>query len=90
MASDNGAGWPARIWAAIGGAVLLLLRRKLALPVLALSLGAFALNMLHTYALSEGGQIMGQQMAITNVMIAAVLLFLIWYAWMMSKRGVLR
>ena len=84
------AAWAIGVWAAIGAAVLLLLRRKLALPVFALSLGAFSLNMLYTYALGDGGQIIGQQMAVTNVMIAAVLLFLIWYSWMMSKQGVLR
>lgn len=82
--------WAIGVWAAIAAAILLLLRRKLAMPVFALSLGAFALNMLHTYGLSEGGRIMGQQMAVTNVIIAAVLLFLIWYAWMMGKKGVLR
>lgn len=82
--------WAIGVWAAIAAAVLLLLRRKLAMPVFALSLGAFALNMLHTYVLGEGGQIMGQQMAMTSGMIAAVLLFLVWYSWMMSKKGVLR
>ena len=84
------AAWAIGVWAAIGAAVLLLLRRKLALPVFAVSLGAFALNMLHTHVLGDGGRIMGQQMALTNVMIAAVLLFLIWYSWMMGKTGVLR
>lgn len=82
--------WAIGVWAAIAAAVMLLLRRKLAMPVFALSLGAFALNMLHTYVLSEGGRIMGPQMMTTNVMIAAVLAFLIWCSWMMSKKGVLR
>ena len=82
--------WAVGVWAAIAGAVLLLLRRKLAMPVFAVSLCAFALNMLHTYALSEGGRIMGQRMMTTNVLIAAVLAFLIWYSWMMGRKGVLR
>ena len=84
------AAWAIGVWAAIAGAVLLLLRRKLALPVFAVSLGAFMLNMLHTYGLSDGGRIMGQQMAVTNVMIAVILVGLIGYCWMMSGKRVLR
>jgi len=82
--------WATGVWSAIIGSVLILLRRKLAFPVFALSLAAFLLSLVYTYVLAGAGEIMGQQMAITSAVITAVLVFLAWYAWAMGKRGVLR
>lgn len=81
--------WPTGVWTAEAASFLLLLRRKLALPVFAVSLAAFLISVFYTYVLSDGGSIMGPSMAITNIVITAVLLFLIWYARAMTKRGVL-
>jgi hypothetical protein len=72
------------------GSVLLLLRRKLALPVFAVSLTAFLISLFYTYVLTDGGAILGRQMAIVSAVIAALLLFFIWYSWRMTKRSVLR
>ncbi|KSB88068.1 hypothetical protein AS593_19365 [Caulobacter vibrioides] len=88
-------GWMTLVWAigvfgAFGASVLVLLRRKLAFGVFAVSLAAFLLSLLYTYALTDGGKVMGQQMAITSAVIAALLAFFTWYAWAMSRRGVLR
>ena len=82
--------WAVGVFGALLGSVLILLRNKLAWPVLAVSLAAFLLMQIHTYVLTDGGKIMGQSMAITSAVIAALLAFFTWYAWAMTRRGVLR
>jgi len=81
-------------WMTIVGAflasILLLLRRKLALPAFLLSLVAFLISLLYTYVLTDGGAVMGQQMAITSAVIAGLLVFFSWYSRFMEVRGVLR
>lgn len=84
------ADWAIGVFGALLGSVLILLRNKLAWPVLAVSLAAFLLSLVYTYVLTDGGKIMGQQVAITSAVIAALLAFFIWYAWAMTRRGVLR
>jgi hypothetical protein len=82
--------WTIGVWGAMLASVLLLLRNRLAFPVFAVSLAAFLVSLLYTYVLTDGGEIMGPQMAIANVVITALLLIFIWYSWLMTKRGVLR
>jgi hypothetical protein len=88
-------GWMTVVWAvgvfgAFLASILLLLRKKLALPVFVLSLAAFLVSLLYTYVLTDGGTVMGQQMAITSAVIAGLLVFFSWYSWLMTGRGVLR
>lgn len=88
-------GWMTVVWAvgvfgALLASVLLLLRRKLAAPVFLVSLVAFVISLLHTYVLTDGGKVMGSQMAIASGVIFVVLALLTFYAWRMGKRGVLR
>jgi hypothetical protein len=82
--------WAVGVFGALLGSVLILLRHRLAWPVLAVSLAAFLLSLAYTYALTDGGKIMGPQMAITSAVIAGLLAFFVWYAWWMTRRGVLR
>ncbi len=82
--------WAIGVWGAMLASVLILLRRKVAVPVFAASLAAFMVNLLYTYVLTDGGEIMGRGMAITSAVITALLLFFMWYSWLMTKRGVLR
>ena len=81
--------WAVGVWGAFLGSVLILLRRRVAAPVFAVSLAAFLLSVLYTYVLTDGGPIMGSAMAITSVVITALLLFFMWYSRLMTKRGVL-
>lgn len=88
-------GWMMAVWAvgvfgAFLASILLLLRRKLAFPVFSLSLGAFLVSLLYSYVLTNGGAILGQQMAITSAMITVLLLIFIVYSRAMAARGVLR
>lgn len=82
--------WAIGVWGAMLGSVLLLLRNKLAAPVFAVSLAAFLVSLLYTYVLTDGGAVMGGQMAIASAVITALLIFFIWYSRAMTKRGVLR
>ena len=82
--------WAVGVFGAFLASVLLLLRRKLAFPIFVVSLAAFLMSLLYTYVLTDGGAIMGQQMAITSAVIAGLLIFFSWYTRFMVKRGVLR
>jgi hypothetical protein len=82
--------WAVGVFGALLASILLLLRRKLALPVFVLSLVAFLVSLLYTYVLTDGGAVMGQQMAITSAVIAGLLVFFSWYSRLMTVRGVLR
>jgi len=82
--------WAIGVWGAILGSVLLLLRNRLALPVFAVSLGAFLLSLVYTYVLTNGGEVMGREMAMASMVITVLLIFFIFYSWLMRKRGVLR
>jgi hypothetical protein len=84
------ADWAIGVFGALLGSVLILLRNKLAWPILAVSLAAFLVSLAHTYLLTDGGKIMGSQMAIASAVIAGLLAFFTWYAWWMTRRGVLR
>jgi hypothetical protein len=88
-------GWMTAVWAigvfgAFAASVLILLRRKIAAPVFAVSLAAFLLSLVYTYVLSDGGKVMGQQMAVTSAVIAVLLALFMAYAWWEGRRGVLR
>ena len=88
-------GWMTAVWAigvfaAFIASILLLMRRAIAWQVFVLSLAAFLLNCLYIYGLTDGGAVMGGEMATTSVVIAVLLAFFGWYAWAMAKRGVLR
>jgi hypothetical protein len=82
--------WAVGVFGAFLASMLLLLRKKLALPVFVMSLAAFLVSLLYTYVLTGGGAVMGQQMAITSAVIAGLLVSFCWYSRFMTARGVLR
>ena len=82
--------WAVGVFGAFLASILLLLRRKQALLVFILSLAAFLVSLLYTYVLTNGGAVMGQQMAITSAVIAGLLVFFSGYSRFMTLRGVLR
>lgn len=88
-------GWMMIVWAvgvfgAFLASILLLLRRRLAGPVFWLSLAAFLVSLVYTYMLTNGGAIMGREMAITSAVIAVLLIVFAAYARILAARGVLR
>jgi hypothetical protein len=82
--------WAVGVFGAFLASILLLLRRKLAWPIFVLSLAAFLVSLFYTYVLTNGGAIMGQQMAITSAVIAGLLVLFSGYSRFMAVRGVIR
>ena len=82
--------WAVGVFGAFLASILLLLRKKLALPVFVVSLAAFLVSLLYTYVLTGGGAVMGQQMAVTSAVIAGLLIFFSWYTQFMTARGLFR
>ncbi len=82
--------WAVGVWGALLASLLLLFRKRLAFPTFAVSLAAFLISLVYTYILTDGGSVMGPDMAIMSGVITALLLFFIWYSRAMTNRGILR
>jgi len=82
--------WAIAVWGGVLGAVLLLLRRRLAVRVLLASLISMVLTTIHNYALSNGMEIMGNAFSlIFTAVIFLVALALFLYALSMKKKEIL-
>lgn len=79
--------WAIGVWGAVAGSVLLLLRMRWAAHAFALSMVGVIGNILHTALTPAARESMGLAFPLV---IGAVTLFFLWYAWTMTKRGVLR
>jgi hypothetical protein len=83
--------WALGVWSAVLASVLLLLRRRLAVPVFAMSLAAMVTSYIHNYVLTDGFKVMGGAgaLAFSGVifLIGAALLI---YTHKLSQRNVLR
>lgn len=84
------AAWACGVWGALLGAIGLLLRRRWAVWLFALSLAGLALSSVYNFALSNGTEIMGSGAVMFTVVIWIVMLFLLWYSWKQAQNGVLR
>lgn len=84
------AAWAIAVWGGVLGAVLLLLKKRLAVTVFLASLIAMVMTSFHNYILSNGLEVVGEVgiLAFTAlIFLVAVALYL--YARSMHKRGVL-
>jgi hypothetical protein len=83
--------WAIAVWGGVLGGILLLLKKKLAVWVLLVSLIAMALTTTHNYIISNGLEVMGGvgAMMFTSA-IFVVSLFLYIYARAMELRGILK
>jgi hypothetical protein len=84
------AAWAIGVWGGVLGALLLLARSKWALHAFVASLAAFIVSLIYTYAMTNGAEIMGQQVMIMQGVILASCLFFVWYARRVTKQGLLR
>jgi len=83
--------WAIAVWGAVLGSILLLARRRLAVPVFAVSLAAMVVTTIYNFVLSDGLAIMdGVGPLIFSIMIFLVAVGLLVYARAMAGRGVLR
>jgi hypothetical protein len=82
--------WALSVWGGVLGSVLLLLRRRLAVPVFAISLATMTTTIVYNYALTSGFKVMGGVGALAFsggiFLIGAALLV---YARKLSQRSVL-
>ena len=84
------AAWAIAVWGGVLGAVLLLLRRKLAVWIFLGSLIAMILTTIHNYVLSNGMEVMGSAYSlIFTAIIFLIALALFLYALSMKKRKLL-
>ncbi len=84
--------WGVATWGSLLGSVLLLLRRKLAVPVNLVVLICMLLTFTHNFLLSDGLRIMGGgiRALVFPAVIAVICVLLYLYARAMARRGVLR
>lgn len=81
--------WAIAVWGGVLGAVLLVLRRRLAAPVLLVSFLSMMATAAHNFVLANGAEIMGTGGVVFTGLIFLVALGLMLYAGAMSRRGVL-
>ena len=84
------AAWAFGVWGAFVGSVLLLLRKKWAVCAYVISLAGLFLGTIYSYLLSNGAELMGTAGMIMNLVIWVIAVLLIFYSFVMSRRGVLR
>jgi hypothetical protein len=84
--------WGLAVWAGVLGSILLLARRRLAVPVFLVSLIAMVVTAVHNYLLSDWVKVMGGGvgMPIFSAVIFVICLALWLYAKSMRSQGVLR
>ena len=83
--------WATAVWGSVLGSLLLLMRKRLAVPVFLVSFIAMTLTAFQNYVLSNGLEVIGSGFELgftAAIFVIALLLFL--YAHAMQKRGVLR
>ncbi len=82
--------WALAVWGGVLGTVLLLFRKRLAVPVFLVSLLSMVVTSLHNFVLSNGLEVMeGAGSMIFTALIFLVALGLWIYSRAMAKRGVL-
>ena len=81
--------WALAVWGGVLGAALLLLRKRLAVPVLLVSFLSMIVTSIHNFFLSNGLEVMGGTGLAFSVLIFFVALGLWLYARAMAHRGLL-
>ena len=82
--------WAVAVWASVLGSILLLLRKKLSVPVFLVSVVGVVLTSFYSYGLSAGYEIMGGMPAlIFSIMILLIAGALYFYAKAMTDKGIL-
>lgn len=76
--------------AGVLGAILLLLRRSLSVPVFVVSLAALIVQDIYTFAMTPTLEVFGPAPAIIQAVVLVVAVLLIWYARQSNSRGILR
>ena len=82
--------WAIAVWGGVLGAILLLLRKRLAVPVFLVSFISMAITAFHNYVLSDGLKAIGDPSALVfSALIFVVALLLYLYSRKLMLRGIL-
>ena len=81
--------WALAVWSSILGSILLLMRRRLAVPVFMVSLGSMVITAIYNFGFSAGMEMMGVTGLVFTLVIFCVALGLLLYSRAMRMRGVL-
>jgi hypothetical protein len=81
--------WAIAVWGGVLGAVLLLMRKKLAVPVLVVSFLCMVVTAIQNYGFAGATDIVGGMGVVFSAVIFVVSLALIIYARSMARKGVL-
>jgi hypothetical protein len=85
------ASWALSVWGGVFGAVALLLRKRWAVPVFAISLVTMVLTTFHNFVLTNGMAIMGGTGGLVfSAVIFVIAVALLVYARSLARAGVLR
>ena len=84
------AAWALAVWGGVLGAVLLLLRKRVAVPIFGASLAAMMLTSYYNFVLSSGLAVMGREAAIFSAVIFVIAVALLIYSHRLARKGVLR
>ena len=82
--------WAIGVFGAFLGALLLLMRRRLALAFFTAGLAAYLLNLAYSHLLANDALAVDATTAVTSIVIAGQLAMLIFYTRMMTARQLLR
>lgn len=78
------------VWGGALGSLLLLLRKRLAFPVLIVSLVAILVQMYHSLFVAGSMEVYGPGAAVMPAMVILIGIFLVWFAKMGGAKGWLR
>ena len=81
--------WALAVWGGVLGSILLLLRKRLAVPVFMVSFVSMVITAIYNFGLSNGMEVMGTGGFVFTVVIFFVALGLWLYSRAMRTRGVL-
>ena len=81
--------WALAVWSSILGSILLLMRKRLAVPVFMVSLGSMVITAIYNFGFSAGMEMMGVTGLVFTLVIFCVALGLLLYSRAMRMRGVL-
>lgn len=82
--------WAIGVWGGVLGAILLLMRRKLAVPVFIASLVAFSASVVYSVLVNPAPHGGGPDMMVMHAVIFAGCVFFVWYSMRATKQGLLR
>lgn len=81
--------YAAAVWGGLAASILLLLRRRWAVPLFALSLLGVIVCIVYAYGMDDWAAVGGSRGMFMWAVITAIAAFLTWYARTLSRRGLL-